>query len=211
LANGIDVEIAALKAKLEAAEQSKMELERAMSAEIQAKIAGLPAELGVGTLEDVIKMLCGTAKVSRPATGPVRKTPRILAGKLKQVKEALKNGATLAAVADSFGISRASVSNYKSRWGLTHRGGGISSLKIIDLVRTKSLVPEKRKTFQLSLANREGIMRALAADRKSVASIAKEFSTSRQTVYTMRNRLMNYREEAKIEGNGGTNRIAALV
>jgi transposase-like protein len=165
---------------------------------IQARVASIPAILKVSTIHEAIDVL-------RRAIAPLGRMPRIGADILGQMREALSRGATLSAVAHNFGVSEATVSNYKARWGLTHRSASLRSTNIIAAVTARAVKEAtqrrgkryvKKGYVQLPVTSREGIVRALIEGEQTVRQIAKAFGTSRQTVYSIRGRLDEHQKAA---------------
>ena len=117
--------------ELKAAKAKVAELETTLAKERRQTLAGLPSEYGFDSLEDFIKAVrdaSGSVRRGRGAKKAVKaekrgKRARITPDLKEQVKAAVQDGKTGAAIAKEFGISVPSVQNIKKEFGLVKSRG----------------------------------------------------------------------------------------
>lgn len=129
--------IESLQAQLAKIELKRKKLTERMDAERSKELLGLPAKLGLATIDELIMALAAHAtpavrvriRAADPALTeqgrsqhPSQRRRRIPEQVKAQIKtELLRGNATVAALAEKYRTSPASIMKWKREWGLTRR------------------------------------------------------------------------------------------
>ncbi len=127
----LENQIADLEAQLQTRRQEAQRVAEqeaaAMVAKRQEVIASIPGLLGVGSINEAMALLRASTKgavISSKAKGN-RTPPETLA----LLKLALEANTTITEASKRFKLSPATISNWKSKWGLTFKGFGGGGLR----------------------------------------------------------------------------------